>query len=281
VDPPHITCSPASITRHIARTQLSPSHDQLSVSNAGLSYTVASDTNWLSVTPATGATANGLPNTHDLVYDVSGLAIGTYTAKISVTSPDADNSPQTVGVSLIIDPNIVCAPASFARHVMETQPLPDDSFTVSNPGSTALSYTISSDASWLSASPAAGSANGGAAVTHRITYGVADLPLGTYNGSITITSPDNPPQTIGVTVTVDPLVIPGDMDGDWDVDQSDFGLFQACLSGSGNPQTDPACARARLDGDSDVDGDDLALFLRCFSGAGIRGNPNCKTGSPH
>ena len=35
--------------------------------------------------------------------------------------------------------------------------------------------------------------------------------------------------------------IPVDFDGDGDVDQDDFGVFQRCYSGAGNP-ADPACA---------------------------------------
>lgn len=69
--------------------------------------------------------------------------------------------------------------------------------------------------------------------------------------------------------------IPGDMDDDGDVDQADFGRFQACLSGNTYPQTNPACERARLDADSDVDGDDFILFRRCISGPGVAGDINC------
>ena len=56
------------------------------------------------------------------------------------------------------------------------------------------------------------------------------------------------------------LNAPGDMDRDGDVDQSDFGLFQACLSGSIIAQTDPACAGAKLNADTVVDRLDLAIF---------------------
>lgn len=66
-----------------------------------------------------------------------------------------------------------------------------------------------------------------------------------------------------------------DFDGDGDVDQQDFGRFQACFTGSNVPQHDPDCEPARLDGDADVDADDLALFLNCFSGSGIPFDPDC------
>jgi len=60
-------------------------------------------------------------------------------------------------------------------------------------------------------------------------------------------------------------VIPGDSDEDGDVDQKDFGYFQACLSGTGQaPQ--PDCGRADLDADGDVDKTDLAQFSSCLGG---------------
>lgn len=68
---------------------------------------------------------------------------------------------------------------------------------------------------------------------------------------------------------------PADFDRDGDVDQTDFGHFQRCYTGSSIPQTDPACALARMDGDQDVDLNDFAIFQRCLSGAGVYANPLC------
>lgn len=67
----------------------------------------------------------------------------------------------------------------------------------------------------------------------------------------------------------------GDFDNDGDLDQMDFGLMQACLSGPSIPQLDAACQPARFDGDSDVDQDDLAVFQSCMSGPDIAGDPDC------
>jgi len=65
------------------------------------------------------------------------------------------------------------------------------------------------------------------------------------------------------------------MDRDRDVDQEDFGLFQACLTGPGTPQDAPECERAKLDGDIDVDGNDFGKFQTCFTGPNIEGDPDC------
>jgi serine/threonine-protein kinase len=68
---------------------------------------------------------------------------------------------------------------------------------------------------------------------------------------------------------------PADLDRDKDVDQTDFGLFQACLTGPGVPQTDPDCQFALFDDDDDVDSDDLALLQGCTTGPGVPGSPPC------
>jgi hypothetical protein len=61
-------------------------------------------------------------------------------------------------------------------------------------------------------------------------------------------------------------VVPGELDGDGDVDQADFGLLQACLVGSGQSYG-PGCDPADLDSDGDVDQDDFEVFLSCLGGA--------------
>jgi hypothetical protein len=66
-----------------------------------------------------------------------------------------------------------------------------------------------------------------------------------------------------------------DFDGDGDVDQGDYGHFQACLSGPEIPQTDPGCADALLDGDDDVDLADFFRFQLCLSGSGVLADPTC------
>ncbi len=71
------------------------------------------------------------------------------------------------------------------------------------------------------------------------------------------------------------LSSPGDLDHDRDSDQSDFGVFQACYSGPGIAQGDPACIDALLDSDDDVDQNDFTIFQDCMSGANVAADPAC------
>jgi len=72
--------------------------------------------------------------------------------------------------------------------------------------------------------------------------------------------------------------IRGDFDRDGDVDQTDFGHLQACMTGELVTQTDPNCQDAKLDGNDGIGSGDLAVFLRCRSGANMPADatdPNC------
>jgi hypothetical protein len=149
-------------------------------------------------------------------------------------------------------------------------------FTIRNAGADSLTYIISDDAAWLSVAPDSGS-SAGEEDTVTVSIDVAGLPAGTHNAAITVESAEatNSPQTIAVSLTLAVPVIPADFDHDGDVDQSDFGVFQGCLTGPGIGQSDPACAGARLDADEDVDQSDVAIFLECMSGPNQAGDPSC------
>jgi hypothetical protein len=68
---------------------------------------------------------------------------------------------------------------------------------------------------------------------------------------------------------------PADFDRDGDVDQSDFGHLQGCLSAPGVGQMAPGCSDADLNMDGDADSNDVVIFLRCLSGANTLGDLNC------
>ncbi|MHC4444051.1 MAG: DUF5010 domain-containing protein [Planctomycetota bacterium] len=70
------------------------------------------------------------------------------------------------------------------------------------------------------------------------------------------------------------LVVAGDFDGDGDVDHEDFGIFQACLTGNGQPVA-ADCLYADLDGDRDVDLEDFSVFRQCMSGPNVPAAIGC------
>ena len=68
--------------------------------------------------------------------------------------------------------------------------------------------------------------------------------------------------------------IDANSDSDGDVDQEDFGYFQACLSGPSTPYG-VGCEDVDLDSDGNVDQNDLVIFQGCMSGANVPANPDC------
>lgn len=178
-----------------------------------------------------------------------------------------------IGEVTIGPPVIALSPGSITRNATIEKTLSPDSFTVTNTGGGTLAYIITDDAGWLSVSPAAGDSTG-EPDTINVNYILAGLPVGVHHATITVSDPNasNSPQTVAVSITVRQ---PGDLDLDGDVDSSDFGTFQQCLSGSGVAQNLPECAYARMDGDVDVDQDDYEIFSSCMSGANVTADPFC------
>jgi hypothetical protein len=171
------------------------------------------------------------------------------------------------------DAPIVLNPTHFMHTAYLATGLSDDVFTVASGGADTLSYSVEPDVPWLNLEPVSGSSSGEADPI-TVSYDLAGLSPGEYVGTIKVRSNDayNSPQVVTAQLTIQ--TVKPDMDRDGDVDQSDFGLFQACLSGPGNPPTS-ACEGADLDGDSDVDHTDFGIFQGCMSGANIPAAPAC------
>jgi alpha-glucosidase len=66
-----------------------------------------------------------------------------------------------------------------------------------------------------------------------------------------------------------------DFDQDGDVDQTDFGHLQACITGMNVTPPPTDCADSDLDLDEDVDSEDLGIFRDCASGPDIPFDTDC------
>jgi len=76
------------------------------VANVGggtLSYSIGDNQSWLSVAPSSG-TSTGESDTITVSYDTDSLSDGSYSATITITDANASNSPQTIAVSLTVNP---------------------------------------------------------------------------------------------------------------------------------------------------------------------------------
>lgn len=170
-------------------------------------------------------------------------------------------------------------PTSIEREIMMGGNLSQNSVSVSNSGGAPLNFAATPGASWFVVNTASGRVEPGSSQNLSLSYAVSGLAPGVYNSTLSVADPmaANSPRTVSVKVTIlAPPFAPVDFDQDGDVDQEDFGRFQACYSGPGIPQLDPNCAGARLDDDDDVDQADFEIFLtRCLSGPGVPADTAC------
>jgi uncharacterized protein (TIGR03437 family) len=166
---------------------------RLSSSNS-TSFTAAATANWLSVSPASGATPANLT----LAVDATGLSEGTYQGSVLIT---AGTTPVSVPVTLTVGTTAVSSSitltpssASFSQLLGGTGPGPQ---TIQLSSTPAASFTAASTETWLTVTPTSGTTP--ANLSLRVD--ASGLPAGVYQGSITI-SGGTAPVAVPVTLTI-------------------------------------------------------------------------------
>ncbi|MGC4054556.1 MAG: choice-of-anchor D domain-containing protein [Paludibaculum sp.] len=203
---PVLSATPATISFSAVAGGANPAASAISVTNTGtgtLSFTAASDAPWLAVSPASGSA----PQTLQVSANISGLAANTYTGHITVTAAGAQNSPSVTTVTLTVSPApppqpvLSVAPATVSFSAVQGGSNPAAAtVNVTNTGTGTLNFSAASDSSWLTVTPASGTAPQALQVSANIT----GLAANTYTGHITVTSAGalNSPATVTVTLTV-------------------------------------------------------------------------------
>jgi uncharacterized protein (TIGR03437 family) len=190
---PVLTLSPASLTFTAAGTQ----SVALGSTGAALPYTTSSNAAWLTALPAAGTT----PGTSSISVNPTGLAPGNYAGVVTVTPTGA--AAQTVAVTLNLAPpaQLSLSPSALVFDGVAGAASPASKSIAVASTASALAYSVTSSAAWLSASPAAGATPANAVVTANTT----GLAVGTYSGTLTFTPPaGSTTQTVAVTLNVTP-----------------------------------------------------------------------------
>ncbi len=200
--PPVLSVSPSSLSFAAVAGGSNPASQSVQINNNGggtLSFTDSKSQSWLIVSPSSGAA----PATLTAGVNITGLQAGTYTDSIQVSAAGAQNSPQTVSVTLTISasPVLSVSPSSlsFSAAAGGSNPA-SQSVQITNPGTGTLSFTDSKSQSWLTVSPSSGSAP----ATLTVSVKIAGLQAGTYTDSIQVSAAgaQNSPQTVPVTLTI-------------------------------------------------------------------------------
>ena len=199
---PTLNTSPASLSFSYQAGATTPAAQNVNVSSSGtaLSYTTATSATWLLATPASGST----PGSLSVFVNPSGLAAGTYTGNVTVTSAGASNNPKAIPVTLTVTaaslPNLTASPLSLAFSYQSGGTTPAAQNVSLTSSGTPLSYTAVSSAGWLTVTPGTGTTPGSLSVSVNPT----GLAVGTYTGNVTVTSAgaSNSSQKITVTLGV-------------------------------------------------------------------------------
>lgn len=262
----------ASQTLTVDRTQVTtiyhtgtfpPANDTVKVSSAGASVTIAAQAvtdsggPWLSVTALSTTT----PASLSIGYSISGLAPGTYTGRVTVTSDSGPPLIIPVTLAVVVDTNIqlqVTPPSlSFSSATGAADPAAQ-SIAVTVPGLSRLfQATVSAappNGKWLTVSPTAAATP----QTVRVTVTAKDLAAGVYNGSLKLAVDGIPNASVNVPVTYTiqapvqkPTIFPGGV-----VDAAGGGkaispgtwvsIFGTSLSGTTRPWLDADFQAGRL-----------------------------------
>src|SRR5450631_872133 len=155
-----------------------PNAQSITVNSSGtaLNFTAASSGgSWLSAS-GSGTT----PGKFSASVNPAGLSAGTYKGTVTITSPGASNSPQTVPVILIVGSSssgtIAVHPARLVFYAESGDPAPQ-TITVNSSGSPLSFTTEAFGGSWVAVTPSGGTTPGHVSVS---AY-TAGLPPGTYS----------------------------------------------------------------------------------------------------
>ncbi len=170
----------------------------------GLEFQVSSDSPWLTVNPAVGAT----PRLINVVADPTTLAPGNYKANITVHPTAALPASFTVAVTLQVG-------ASKPAQLTADQPSLSFTFpkgaakrslslTISNTGSGTLKFNAASSGR-VTVAPSTGLVSPGKPVSLAVTGDPGTLAPGTYRDAITIQADNGQSLSIPVTISISSL----------------------------------------------------------------------------
>lgn len=192
-----------------------PSPQVLEIWNSGdgvLAWQVTDNAGWLVLDPSTGASA-GERNEVDLDVDTTGLDAGTYNGTITISDPEASNSPQSVAVNLHVAPRIEHSPMDLAfTTVCAGDPLPQALRLRPVSGgdvvtwSLQVEYGIGQPTGWLDLEPPSG-ASCGEWDEVAVAATVAGMEDGQYDATAVILGNGLPSSQVPVTLELNPPVI--------------------------------------------------------------------------
>jgi hypothetical protein len=206
MEPGHIEFDPGSIA-FATQQGTDPAAQTFALRNTGsgdMDWTASDNAAWLELGQTSGSVASGGSVDFTVTVAATELAAGTYDAVITV-SGSADNSPQTLAVSLEVTAapvlTLVAEPIDLEAVIGVDPPVYE--VVIRNDGGNELTWSASSDVPWMTFARGSGTLSPGASETDSISISVEGLALGDYAGTLTFTgNAPNSPQTLGAMLSV-------------------------------------------------------------------------------
>ena len=158
-----------------------------------LSGNISSNVSWLTVSPGSFSLSENAGRQITVTATTSGLAVGDYTSKITVTSNGGNTSWTAAKVTIVApDPpklDVYEEVKDFGEVAQGDNPSTRTfTFAIYNDGGGTLSGNISSNVSWLTVSPGSFSLSENAGRQITVTATTSGLAVGDYTSKITVTS---------------------------------------------------------------------------------------------
>ncbi len=202
--PTSMTASPTMLNFNVQQGGARPSDQTIALSSPGtvLTYSATVSTQngglWLAVTNSPTGTTPGTLSAG--LSNFSGLGSGSYNGSIVITS-QASNNPVVVPVTLTVTPGValVASPPAltFTLRNQGGNPSAQQALNVTASG-TAVPFTATATAPWLSVTPGSGSAPG----TVTVTANASGLAAGNYSGNVVLAPNGGAPVILPVSLTV-------------------------------------------------------------------------------
>ena len=177
---------------------------------------LAGSSNWLSVTPGSGSSDASSPDAPPIqvIADPTGLSAGTYYGQISISAPQAGNSPQVMTVVLNVlpagsNPAPVVQPAGLVFTGTAGSESPGSQVvSISNLSSSPLTFTsagtTNDGAKWFVYIPSDATLGPQQSTRMVVQPNLTGLAAGVYRGSITFKCPGQDSTSLSLLLTVAP-----------------------------------------------------------------------------
>ena len=197
-----IAVAPSSLQFAYTAGGTVPAAQSIQVTNSGggtLNWSAIPSASWLSVATASGTA----PSTLSVMVSPTGLSAGTHTGSVQISAAGTSNSPVSVAVTFTVTaaPVLTVSPQALTFNYTVGGAVPAaQGISIANGGGGTLSWTAAADSAWVGLSAASGTAP----ATLSVSVNPANLPAGTYPGTVRLsaTGATGSPASMPVTLVV-------------------------------------------------------------------------------